>query len=72
MRTRISSSLAVAVAMKATVLPLLAARRSAKVLFPLRAPPNISINRGGVTFSEDMLDFFSWLLCPYQELPFIF
>src|SRR6266496_2393618 len=73
-RARISSSSAVAVAMKATepaepaVLPLLVTRRSAKVLFPLRAPPSISINRGGIVFSENTMDFFSWLSFP-QELP---
>src|SRR6266702_6469735 len=60
MRSRISSSPAVAVAMKATDCPLLAANRSAKALFPLRAPPRITISRGVTICSEDALDC-SWL-----------
>src|SRR6266516_7765390 len=69
-RARISSSSAVAVAMKAmepAVLTLLVARRSAKVLFPLRAPPSISINRGGIVFSENTMDFFFWLSFPRRN-----
>src|SRR2546427_262180 len=58
MRSRISSSPAVAVAMKATERPLLAANCSAKALFPLRAPPRITMSRGVTLCSESAM----WLL----------
>jgi hypothetical protein len=48
-----------AVAMKATVFALPVANRSAKVLFPLRAPPSINNKRGGIVCSENTIDFFS-------------
>src|SRR2546421_2146819 len=53
MRARISSSPAVAVAIKATRRPLLAANCSAKALLPLRAPPRINTNFGDVLASID-------------------
>src|SRR5207237_350911 len=62
-RSRISSSLAVAVAIKATGRPLLAANRSANELLPLRAPPRTNTNLGDVLASIDR-DIFLLLLRP--------
>ena len=36
-----------------------------KALFPLRAPPSISINCGGIVFSEDTMDCYSLISFPH-------